>query len=240
MAATVKMSYTKHLDRAARSVRYIAFRSRDIPHEKRGAFSRSSDHADIRRFIDSLHDPLTADRPLRGGRVFQPAKMHRLVFSLSRAEFDKSGLTSWKPVVREALAEWERARGIRLEWIAAEHLSPTHPHVHIALKSVYRDADGTPHRLKVNREMLQDLRQCVRTVVQRHRERHWREIEEQRSIEREARAGEMQLQRSVERVLRGLLYDLEQLAREEERSPLVLNRPRRRRPARRDQDRGSR
>lgn len=240
MPAIVKMNFTRHLDRAAKSVRYYAFRSRELADEKRGAFSRSSDHADVRKFIEGLRDPLTEDRFGKGGKVRQYAKMHRMVFSLSGDEFRKSGLSSWKPVVREALAEWERARGIRLEWIASEHMNPSSPHVHIAIKSVSSDLEGNRTRLKVNREMLLDLRQGVRRVVQRHRERYWREIEEQRLIERESRAAEQELRREVNRAVRHLLHDLERMARDDERQPDPIPRMRRRPRGREDRDRGGR
>lgn len=240
MPATVKMTFTKHLDRAAKSVRYYAFRSHEVPRAERGAFSRSSEHADIRRFTNGLRHSLTEDTRGRNGHVRQYPKMHRLLFSLSRDEFQKSGLTSWKPVVREVLAEWERAKGIRLEWIASEHPSPTHPHVHIAIKSVYRDLAGREHRLFVNRDTLNQLRIGVRMVVRRHREQHWRQIEEQRAIEREARAAEQNLQRAMEQAMRSLVRDLDRMAREEERPLEPQPRLRRRQPVRDDRDRGGR
>ncbi|HYF78722.1 MAG TPA: hypothetical protein VD973_16410, partial [Symbiobacteriaceae bacterium] len=138
----LKINYTKHLTQAARSVRYHAFRSREQEHDRLHAFNRSSDHAHVRSFIDSLDDPLTRDRKLRNGTTVQYAKMHRLMFSMRSKDFEACGFTSWKPVIREALESFEKQHGIKLDWIAAEHLSAGHPHVHVDVKSVYTAADG--------------------------------------------------------------------------------------------------
>ena len=166
----LRINYTKHLPQAAKSVRYHAFRTREEPEHKLGAFNRWSNHADVRSFIDSLDDPLTQDRKLRNGTVLQPAKMHRLMFSMRRKDWEACGFTSWKPVIREALESFEKQHGIKLEWIAAEHMSSTHPHVHVDVKSVYTAQDGTRHRLRISQQMRADLRQSVLRIVERERE----------------------------------------------------------------------
>jgi hypothetical protein len=183
----LKINYTKHLDRARKSVRYHAYRTREVPRELRGMFDRDSDHADVTAFIKSLDDPLTQPKTVRNYEVTYPV-MHRLMFSLSRQEFEACGLTSWKPVIREALGAFERYHGIRLEWVAAEHLSRDHPHVHVDIKSVYVGADGKPHRLRITKEMRQHLRWAVEGIMKRERarlrEERWQELQFSRGVDR--------------------------------------------------------
>lgn len=170
MPVRTKITYTKELPAAAASVRYYAFRSREVERSQVGIFDRSSDHADVKKFIKALDDPLTRNRPGVPAR-FQPPKMHRLLFTMSGQEFRRWGLTSWKPIVREALENIERRRGIRLNWVAAEHPSLKHPHCHIAIKSVYEDAQGQRHRLKITPTMRQEIWQEAQKIVDRHKER---------------------------------------------------------------------
>lgn len=222
----LKINYTKHLTQAAKSVRYHAFRSRE-PAQEKGAFDRRSDHATIRTFIDSLDDPLTRDRKLLNGKVFQPAKMHRLMFAMRRKDFEACGFTSWKPVIREALESFEKQHGIKLEWIAAEHLTESNPHVHVDVKSVYTAPDGTRHRLRITNQMRQDLKAAVLRVIEReHLQR-----EEERRQEREAN-------RALRDLTQDLLRGLRDAARADEREADHLDHPTRkhRRPPDRDSD----
>lgn len=179
----LKINYTKHLDRAGKSVRYHAFRTREIPHEQKGIFSKDKDHADIGEFIASLDDPLTRPKQTRRGEI-QYAVMHRLMFSLSRKEFQACGFTSWKPVIREALGYVERYHGIQLEWVAAEHQSQEHPHVHVDIKSVYTDAQGNRHRLRITQELRSHIRWAVEGIMKRERERVWAERQQLRQMQR--------------------------------------------------------
>lgn len=183
----LKINYTKHLDRARKSVRYHAFRTREVPREERGMFDRDLDHADVAAFIKSLDDPLTQPNQVRNYVIRHPV-MHRLMFSLSRQEFEACGFTSWKPVIREALGAVERYHGIRLEWVAAEHLSREHPHVHVDIKSVCIGPDGKPQRLRITQEMRQHLRWAVEGIMKRGRarvrEEKWQEIQFQRGVDR--------------------------------------------------------
>lgn len=170
MPVRTKITYTKELAGAAASVRYYAFRTREVEQARIGIFDRHSDNADVRKFIKRLDDPLTRDRPGRPAK-YQYAKMHRLLFTMSGAEFRRWGLTSWQPIVREALENFERRRGIRLDWVAAEHPSPKHPHCHVAIKSVYEDADGNRHRLQITPEMREGIWKEAQAIVDRHKER---------------------------------------------------------------------
>jgi type IV secretory pathway VirD2 relaxase len=217
----LKINYTKTLVQAAQSVRYHAFRSREQAAERLGAFDRHSDRANVSAFIKSLDDPLTKDRTTRSGHTIQPAKMHRLMFAMRRRDFEACGFTSWKPVIREALENFEKQQGIKLDWIAAEHLVENHPHVHVDVKSVYTAADGTRHRLRITNEMRIQLKAAVEAVIERER----RQREEERQ---QARA----FNQAVHDVAMTLLRGLREAGREDEReSDSLANRaPRRRRP----------
>ncbi|HYF93428.1 MAG TPA: hypothetical protein VD969_14540 [Symbiobacteriaceae bacterium] len=226
----LKINYTKHLPQAAKSVRYHAFRSREEPNHKLGAFDRRSDHADVRSFIASLDDPLTRGRKLRNGNLYQPAKMHRLMFSMRRKDFEACGFTSWKPVIREALESLEKQHGIKLEWIAAEHLTESNPHVHIDVKSVYTAPDGTRHRLRITNPMRIELKAAVEKIILRER----RERDEERRQQREFNGA---LRDLTSTLLRGL----RDAARADEREADGLpGGPPKRRPSkdRDDDDRG--
>lgn len=179
MALFFKVNYTTHVERAAKSVRYHAFRSRELPDESRGVFDRNRDAADIKAFIDRLDDPLT--------RHPRAATMHRLMFSVSRGEWQRLGLTDWKPIMREALSNYEQKSGKRLDWVAAAHNvegnGVKHPHVHVDVKSVYWDANGKPHRWRVDGRERELLRREVDRVLDRHREQYRRRFEAVRETE---------------------------------------------------------
>jgi hypothetical protein len=226
----LKINYTKHLAQAGKSVRYHAFRSREVPTDRGGAFDRRSDHANVRSFIESLDDPLTRDRKTRSGQVFQPAKMHRLMFSMRRRDFEACGFTSWKPVIREALEHFDRQYGMKLDWIAAEHMSSTHPHVHVDVKSVYTAPDGTRHRLRITQQMRADLRASVSRIIEREHSRQ----EEERRQDRE-------FHNALRDLTSTLLRGLRDAGRADERESDQMSRPipKRRPPQKeRDDDRG--
>lgn len=218
----LKINFTKHLDRARKSVRYHAFRTREVPREQRGMFDRDKDHADVTAFIKSLDDPLTRPKETRRGVIHYPV-MHRLMFSLSRKEFETCGLTSWKPVIREALAAFERYHGIRLEWIAAEHMSQTHPHVHVDIKSVVTGPDGVPRRLRITQEMRQHLRWAVEGILRRERERVRAEREQERAFKRG-------VERFLDSLTHSLTRGLAQAAREDDYIDPLMRRKKRRSP----------
>lgn len=224
----LKINYTTSLDRAVKSVRYHAFRSREVDADRKGIFDRSSDHADVRSFINRLDDPLTRDRVTRRGRKITPPKIHRLMFSLSRREFEACGFTSWKPVIRDAMESLERQHGFRLDWVAAEHNTANHPHVHVDIKSVYTAADGTRHRLAIRHDMRKAFRQAVEQVMERERSRA-----------REERRQLREMDRAIHDITTGLLRVLREAGREDPRDDALPHRRRRRQSHERDTgDRG--
>jgi hypothetical protein len=185
---------TKSLTGARRMVHYIAFRSRELPHEQKGGFDRDHDQANVDRFCQSLDHRLT-----RHPRV--PVAFHA-VFSLPREEADRAGLTDWREFVRHALGKYEEAHQIRLEWFASVHDSQTHPHCHVVIKAVYTNQDGREMRLRFNRENLKELRQIAGRRLSYMRYQH-------QAPERAARALEIGRMKDLEQRLWGVQSGLD-------------------------------
>lgn len=163
MGLYMRVKLCRHLGKARAHVKYIAFRSREAPGESRGAFDGHRDHVDVLRFSENLEDRLT-----RHPMANKAYKMH---LSLSEKEFRELGLTSWKPVVREAMENLQRQWGARFEWIAAEHMAKGHPHVHIAIKATCRDEEGRERQLRLDKEHLRDMKREVGRIIERDRSR---------------------------------------------------------------------
>jgi hypothetical protein len=80
MGVRTKITNTKALKAAAASVLYYAFRTREVQQDRVGIFDRTSNHPDVKRFIRSLDDPLTRERPGQPPRI---PKMPRMLFTMS-------------------------------------------------------------------------------------------------------------------------------------------------------------
>ena len=163
MALFVKVKLCRDLGRARAHVKYIAFRSRETPQEERGAFDKRTDHADVARFNDNLEDRLTR-HPMAN-------KAYKVTMSLSEREFRQLGLTSWKPVVREAMVNLQQKWGKQFEWIASEHMAKGHPHVHIAIKATCQEEAGRCRQLRLDKVHLQELKHEVARIIERDRPR---------------------------------------------------------------------
>lgn len=153
---------TKSVRGAEQMIRYVAFRSRDLDGKEKGAFDRDHDHADVKEFVERIPDRLT--------RHERAPKAFHCLFSLPREEFERVGLQDWRQVVRDVMARYERESGRRLEWIAANHDNPTHPHCHVIIKAVYEKETGERHKLRFDRADLKLLRQITGRELAYHRE----------------------------------------------------------------------
>lgn len=80
--------------------------------------------------------------------------IHTVLFSISGDEWNRSGFEpgDYQKMIRNVMKEWEIKTGYRLQWVAAEHRNPDHPHCHVAIRASYRDRDGVEHRLKISNE----------------------------------------------------------------------------------------
>jgi hypothetical protein len=156
------IKFTRNLPGARRMVRYIAFRSRELEEDRKGAFDAERDHADVNRFCERLDDWKT--------RHPKAAKAYHCLFSLPRGDFDRTGMADWKEVVRDTLASYERAHNRKLDWIASEHKDPKHPHCHVVIKAVYESGTGARRQLRLSKADIQEIRQTVGQELSRRRE----------------------------------------------------------------------
>lgn len=111
-----------------------------------GLFSEHSDVADAEKFIESLKDK-KFDHP-------DVATIHTVLFSMSGDEWEQSGFEpgDYQKMIRHIMSEYEIRTGHKVEWVAAEHRNPDHPHVHLVLRAAYKDRDGIERRLKISNE----------------------------------------------------------------------------------------
>lgn len=141
----VSVRYKKSLKTAQNHVKYIAYRDRST-NEKYGLFNEKSEHVDVKAFVKSLDCKKTSHS--------ETAKVHTLLFSMSGAEWEKSNFVDgdYQQMIRNIMKDWQLKEGITVDWVAAEHNEPGHPHVHVAIKSTYKDADGVERKLKIKPE----------------------------------------------------------------------------------------
>ncbi|MFD1394397.1 hypothetical protein ACFQ40_01205 [Kroppenstedtia eburnea] len=122
-------------------VRYITFRSRerdDIQHAD--LFSKETDQASIGKFLGKIKQ----DPALKHPKAW---KCHELILSFRREDYDRYGV-DYREMTRNVMAELERRKGMKLDWVASRHLKGHHPHVHVIVKATGKDADGKTRRLR--------------------------------------------------------------------------------------------
>jgi type IV secretory pathway VirD2 relaxase len=98
-------------------------------------------------------------------------KAYKMHISLSEREFRQLGLTSWKPIVREAMENLQQKWGKQFDWIVAEHMATGHPHVHLVIKAVYRDESGRHRQLRLDKQHLDEIKRETDRVIERRRVR---------------------------------------------------------------------
>lgn len=157
----VKTRFTNKIGAAKAHIRYIAFRSREVPGNEKGIFDRDQDHAQVDKFLKRLDDRLT--------RHPEVPKLHKLVLSFSEEQWKNCGYTSWKPIAREVMDKFEQRTGKRVEWVGAEHMAKGHPHCHIAMKATYTDKDGKEHRLRLTKADVKVFKEEMRRIYERDR-----------------------------------------------------------------------
>lgn len=125
------------------AVRYITFRSRELHENKEyGLFGKDTDYANIRDFLDKIK----SDKAIKHPRA---VKAHELVISFRQDDYNRLGI-DYKKLTRQIMSELEKKKGMKLEWVASEHLRVGHPHVHIIIKSTGIDQEGKTRRLKLD------------------------------------------------------------------------------------------
>lgn len=129
-------------------LQYIGFRSRELDHESDtyGVFNKEHDHASIDEFYELIKNDKALQHP-------NTVKLHKMIIGFQREWFDRYGV-DYKDLVRHVMGRLEERKGIKLDWVAAEHLKETSPHAHVAIKSTGLDSNGDTKRLKITKEDL--------------------------------------------------------------------------------------
>ncbi|BCC80208.1 MULTISPECIES: hypothetical protein [Bacillus] len=158
----VSHSYSKSTADITKHVKYISNRERYGEGEERGLFSEHDDRASRTEFLKKVDNPINHHS--------QAVKAHKLLFSMSGDEWERSQFSpgDYQRVIRNVMKEWEIQKGIRVDWIAAEHRTEGHPHVHVVVAGFYKDRDGIEHRLKITNEDRKFLKQefdCAKTRI---------------------------------------------------------------------------
>lgn len=145
IAEFVSTKFKKNLGEAKNHVRYIAFRARET-NEKYGLWDEEKEQVSVEEFCSSLEDKRTSHSSI--------AKIHTVLFSMSGDEWNRSEFQdgNYKEMIRNIMKDFQLSKGITLSWVAAEHNEKGHPHVHVAIKSVYKDGDGVERRLNISKE----------------------------------------------------------------------------------------
>ncbi|MDV7767799.1 hypothetical protein [Peribacillus sp. CSMR9] len=163
MGAYASHRYIKAFDDAEAHIRYIGFREREDKSESLGLFSEHSDVSNTNEFIESL-------KAKRFSHSAVPT-IHTVLFSMSGDEWNRSGFKpgDYQKMIREVMKEWEIKTGYRLDWVAAEHRNPNHPHAHVAIRAAYKDRDGVEHTLKISNEDRKFFREQFQKTKERVR-----------------------------------------------------------------------
>lgn len=212
--AIVKMKYTKNLKAAKAHIQYIAFRSREIDEKTKGVFSEKDDHASVKEFQDKLNDPATKHH----SRV----KLHKLTISFKQEWYDRYNI-DYKDLTRHVMKYLEEKKGMKLEWVAAQHLKEGHPHAHVAIKSCGKDSfTGKTKHLKLSKEDFKDIQNEIDRYTGR---------EQHLEMERQQRR-EMQQDRFEGSIIGQICKEIDKHVKQQQREGERLNEQARRKSQR--------
>lgn len=215
----LKVGYTKDLGKAQAHVKYVCFRAKELEYQGREIFGPEKDRDDARAFIKRIDDPAT--------KHSQSVKIHKILISMRQEDFEKYG-ADYKKIVREAMADMEREKGMKLDWIAATHMKEGHPHVHVIVKSVGKTPEGKNKRLMIRKDEYSRVRGEVYKVLREERG-YQRAIDREilHELRREQRARVMPVRLSLE-LGQSIAFEIEKIIREEEYQRELEQRSRRR------------
>lgn len=136
-------------------LKYIGFRSRELDLDKdtKGLFNATEDKASLKKFYKSIKDE-------PGLKHSNTVKLHKVIISLKEEDYLKYG-KDFKEISRVVMADLERRKGMKLEWVGAVHLKEGHPHAHLAIKSIGIDDGGNTRRLFLDKEDITSMRNEV-------------------------------------------------------------------------------
>lgn len=162
-----KTGQINNIQKLKSHIKYIGFRSQEIEKggetfqlEKGHFFSKYADNSNYKTFINSIEK----NKALKYGKS---VKAHKFIFSLTEKDYQaylKSG-KDYKDLVRKTLESYERKKGVKLNWIATEHLvdgkgKSHHPHCHVVIQGVSEpDKEGKVKRIKFYKEDFKELRE---------------------------------------------------------------------------------
>ncbi|MFB9749897.1 hypothetical protein, partial [Leifsonia shinshuensis] len=115
-----------------------------------GLFDRDKDQSDMRSFYKKIERDSALKHP-------NTVKLHKLIVGFHREWYERYNV-DYKDMTRYIMRKLEQEKGVKLDWVAAEHLKETSPHVHIAIKSTGEDDRGDTKRLKITREDIDWLK----------------------------------------------------------------------------------
>jgi len=146
--------YTRSIEKAKANVGYIGFRSREKDEDTRGFFDR--DHnlgANYRGYIDKLENSPALKHPMT-------VKVHTMLVSLRQKDYEllKDSGGDLRDVARDVMKDLGERKGLELTWIGALHEKSGHPHVHLNVLAIGKDGDGQQHRLYLDKEDIQWMR----------------------------------------------------------------------------------
>lgn len=136
-------------------LQYIAFRSReqDRDSETYGLFDKNSDNSSLDKFYQKIVD----DPALKHSNTI---KLHKLIIGFHREWFDRYNM-EYKELTRHIMKGIEERKGVKLDWVAAEHLKENSPHVHVAIKSTGVDEAGQTKRLYLYKEDIEWVKEEI-------------------------------------------------------------------------------
>lgn len=148
-------------------IKYIGFRSQEIERAegdtlkfpKGEFFNDKFDNVNYKSFMKSIEKNKALTHP-------KSIKAHKLVFSLTSYDYNKyiSKDKTYKDLIRDTLKSYEKEKGVKLQWMATQHIvdgkgKSHHPHCHVVICGVSEpDKDGKYTRIKFTREDFKNLR----------------------------------------------------------------------------------
>lgn len=165
--AYVKIRYAKdpgmHKNRSSEEstrkvlshLQYIAYRSREHDKDKNtyGLFNKNEDKASLKEFYKKIEN----DPALKHSNTI---KLHKLTIGFHRDWYERYEM-NYKNLTRYIMHRLEERKGMKLDWVAAEHLKDTSPHAHIAIKSTGKDEAGNTVRLKITSEDIDFIKEEI-------------------------------------------------------------------------------
>jgi uncharacterized protein (DUF2267 family) len=155
------------VDQVVAHASYVGRGSKTLgEHEKDAFFSRDSDKASRKEFIDRIKNHSSLQHHLS-------IKAQKLIFSLKELDYEEYKKTGkdFKDLVRETLGRYEKEHGVKLDWIANIHAvndAKSHPHCHIIIKGV-SDTKGERgyNRIQFTKEDFVNMKETFLQALER-------------------------------------------------------------------------